>query len=343
MSLTEPPQTLPPAERGDRPAPAAANPEGPPGRSAGGRGHRGAADRPLAPPRPSDRASASDPGPIRPSLERASRGAGGRDEAGADRGLRGRDLLRPFRRGEGRRDAAAAGDGARLRFAVLRHGGRRASAWRIAETLGPDVRVVRAPCMGACDRAPVCAVGHVQVMQATRRASPLRQSSRMRTPMPSLEPGTDFDAYVAAAAIASAQGLPRRQAHARRHDQDRQRCRPARPRRRRLSDRAQMVAGARRARAAPDGGQCRRRRARHVQGPLLSRARSAPLPRRHADRRLGGRGRRDLHLYPRRISRIAADARRRDRQSSKPPGSIASARFICAAAPALISAAKNRR
>src|SRR5438445_1852874 len=33
--------------------------------------------------------------------------------------------------------------------------------------LGPDVRVVRAPCMGACDRAPVCAVGHVQVMQAT--------------------------------------------------------------------------------------------------------------------------------------------------------------------------------
>src|SRR6202790_4326340 len=33
--------------------------------------------------------------------------------------------------------------------------------------LGPDVRVVRAPCMGACDRAPVCAVGHVQVMRAT--------------------------------------------------------------------------------------------------------------------------------------------------------------------------------
>jgi|RhiMethySRZTD1v2_1073278.scaffolds.fasta_scaffold88632_2 NADH:ubiquinone oxidoreductase subunit F (NADH-binding)/NADH:ubiquinone oxidoreductase subunit E len=32
--------------------------------------------------------------------------------------------------------------------------------------LGPGVRVVRAPCMGACDRAPVCAVGHVQVMQA---------------------------------------------------------------------------------------------------------------------------------------------------------------------------------
>ena len=33
--------------------------------------------------------------------------------------------------------------------------------------LGADVRVVRAPCVGACDRAPVCAVGHVQVMGAT--------------------------------------------------------------------------------------------------------------------------------------------------------------------------------
>src|SRR6267154_500492 len=32
--------------------------------------------------------------------------------------------------------------------------------------LGPGVRVVRAPCMGASDRAPVCAVGHVQVMKA---------------------------------------------------------------------------------------------------------------------------------------------------------------------------------
>jgi formate dehydrogenase len=33
--------------------------------------------------------------------------------------------------------------------------------------LGPKVRVVRAPCMGACDQAPVCAVGHVQVMRAS--------------------------------------------------------------------------------------------------------------------------------------------------------------------------------
>ncbi len=37
----------------------------------------------------------------------------------------------------------------------------------LPQKLGRDVRVVRAPCMGACDRAPVCAVGHAQVMHAT--------------------------------------------------------------------------------------------------------------------------------------------------------------------------------
>src|SRR4030081_2893387 len=33
--------------------------------------------------------------------------------------------------------------------------------------LGRGVRVVRAPCMGACDRAPVCAVGPSQLFGAT--------------------------------------------------------------------------------------------------------------------------------------------------------------------------------
>jgi formate dehydrogenase beta subunit len=37
----------------------------------------------------------------------------------------------------------------------------------LPDRFGPDVRVVRAPCMGACDRAPVCAVGHSQVMRAS--------------------------------------------------------------------------------------------------------------------------------------------------------------------------------
>ena len=68
--------------------------------------------------------------------------------------------------------------------------------------------------------------------------------------------------------------------------------RAARPGRRGFPVGPQMEDRARRARAAPDGGQHRRRRARHVQGPLLPRARSAPLPRRHADRRVGCRHRR---------------------------------------------------
>src|SRR5580700_3970139 len=37
----------------------------------------------------------------------------------------------------------------------------------LPEKLGTGVRVVRAPCVGACDRAPVAAVGHVQVFSST--------------------------------------------------------------------------------------------------------------------------------------------------------------------------------
>jgi NADH:ubiquinone oxidoreductase subunit F (NADH-binding) len=36
----------------------------------------------------------------------------------------------------------------------------------LPKLLGKDVRVVRAPCMGACDRAPVVAVGHLQTFNA---------------------------------------------------------------------------------------------------------------------------------------------------------------------------------
>jgi formate dehydrogenase beta subunit len=39
---------------------------------------------------------------------------------------------------------------------------------KLPAILGKEVRVVRAPCMGACDRAPVAAVGHVQTFRATR-------------------------------------------------------------------------------------------------------------------------------------------------------------------------------
>ena len=66
----------------------------------------------------------------------------------------------------------------------------------LPEKLGPGVRVVRAPCMGACDKAPVCAVGHVQVMKATEEtvATAARKSAHAHPHKPQV----DFDAYRAA-------------------------------------------------------------------------------------------------------------------------------------------------
>src|SRR5271163_898677 len=64
----------------------------------------------------------------------------------------------------------------------------------LPKKLGPSVRVQRAPCMGACDRAPVCAVGHVQVMQADGAkvaAAAAKPGHAHIFPTP-----TAFDAYV---------------------------------------------------------------------------------------------------------------------------------------------------
>ncbi len=65
----------------------------------------------------------------------------------------------------------------------------------LPKSLGPDVRVVRAPCMGACDRAPVCAVGHVQVMKASEAS--VAKLAHVHTHAQTFKPGTDFDGYVA--------------------------------------------------------------------------------------------------------------------------------------------------
>ena len=64
----------------------------------------------------------------------------------------------------------------------------------LPQKLGANVRVVRAPCMGACDRAPVCAVGHVQVMQADTAnvvAAAAKPAHAHTFPTPNA-----FDAYV---------------------------------------------------------------------------------------------------------------------------------------------------
>src|SRR5215471_6441385 len=60
--------------------------------------------------------------------------------------------------------------------------------------LGPDVRVLRAPCMGACDRAPVCAVGHVQIMGATAEsvAAAVAQGAHAHA----FSTPSDFERYV---------------------------------------------------------------------------------------------------------------------------------------------------
>ncbi|HTP84414.1 MAG TPA: NAD(P)H-dependent oxidoreductase subunit E [Alphaproteobacteria bacterium] len=60
---------------------------------------------------------------------------------------------------------------------------------------GSKVRVVRAPCMGACDKAPVCAVGHQQVFQAT--AASVDAAARAAHHDTALTPGKDFAAYAA--------------------------------------------------------------------------------------------------------------------------------------------------
>jgi formate dehydrogenase len=58
---------------------------------------------------------------------------------------------------------------------------------------GPDVRVVRAPCMGACDRAPVCAVGHVQAMGASVPSVVAAVAARPHAHAYPI--GTGFEAY----------------------------------------------------------------------------------------------------------------------------------------------------
>src|SRR5262249_3897257 len=63
----------------------------------------------------------------------------------------------------------------------------------LPQKLSRDVRVVRAPCMGACDRAPVCAVGHVQVHGATHES--VAAAIRAKPHAHAWHPAVDFAAY----------------------------------------------------------------------------------------------------------------------------------------------------
>ena len=62
--------------------------------------------------------------------------------------------------------------------------------------LGPGVRVVRAPCMGACDHAPAVAVGHVQTLNAT--VDKVAAAAAKHPHAHAFKTKNDFDAYRAA-------------------------------------------------------------------------------------------------------------------------------------------------
>ena len=64
---------------------------------------------------------------------------------------------------------------------------------KLPTILGKDVRVVRAPCMGACDRAPVAAVGHMQSFAATpdKIAAAVKEHPHPQA----WKPTTGLDAY----------------------------------------------------------------------------------------------------------------------------------------------------
>jgi NADH:ubiquinone oxidoreductase subunit F (NADH-binding)/NADH:ubiquinone oxidoreductase subunit E len=67
---------------------------------------------------------------------------------------------------------------------------------RLPDYLGPDVRVVRAPCMGRCDTAPVVEVGHHHVDFATPESiKSTIDAGHTHAEMPDYK---GFDAYVAA-------------------------------------------------------------------------------------------------------------------------------------------------
>src|SRR6186713_44041 len=59
--------------------------------------------------------------------------------------------------------------------------------------LGREVRVVPAPCMGGCDRAPVCAVGHVQTFKAT--VDSVTSAVKAKPHARAWNPDVDFAAY----------------------------------------------------------------------------------------------------------------------------------------------------
>ncbi len=243
---------------------------------------------------------------------------------------------------QGRRDAAAGADGADLRDAVLPDGGRRCAARarskRAAARRAGHRRAVHRPLRARAGRARRAQSGRRSDAGKDRGGdSPQAQSN------PSCRRTSTTPRTAPAAATDAARVLHRGEPPGRRGHRGDGGFRPARPGRRGIPCGAQVENRPRGTRAAADGGQHRRGRAGHVQGSLLPRARSASLPRGHADRRVGGRHRRHLRLSARRVRGMPRDSRARARGACRPTRRSRCRRSICGAAPARTSAAKSRR
>ena len=120
--------------------------------------------------------------------------------------------------------------------------------------LGPGVRVVRAPCMGGCDKAPMVAIGHALARARHRRQC---RCGRRGGRNASADPGIYRPPQLSRRGrLSPAASLPGGRAHARRGDRGSRAFRSARARRRRVSDRAQMALRATGAGAAAVRGQC---------------------------------------------------------------------------------------
>ena len=75
----------------------------------------------------------------------------------------------------------------------------------LTETLGPDMRVIPAPCVGGCDKAPVAVVGRRQVWQADAETVAAEAHGGLTTP--DKPPFTEFTDYVADGGYRILQGL----------------------------------------------------------------------------------------------------------------------------------------
>ena len=201
----------------------------------GAGGSARAARRRAAPARPPDRVPAPDPGCVRIHLRRARRRARAGDVARDDRGLRGRDVLSSLRRREGRRNAAAAADGARLRDAVVPDGGigsaARGARRRLRARRARHRRAVHRALRARARRRSSAAI------RSTARPPEAVHGGHRRQGRPS-PPRPRTSTTTRTARRADTRTLPRvraRRAAARRRDQDDGGFEPARPGRRRVS------------------------------------------------------------------------------------------------------------